>query len=65
MEKWENGEFACIVMSSVVMSSGASMSGNDYCTFGIGNGKGLSLFPTFGIGNEYEKLCPQLLGLEM
>ena len=27
------------------------MSGNGFCTFGIGNEKWLSLFPSFGTGN--------------
>ena len=39
------------------------MSGNDFCTFGIGNGKWPSLFPAFGIGNGNTKLNSQLLGL--
>ena len=39
------------------------MSGNDFCTFGIWNGKWPSLFPTFGIGNVNTKSYSQYLGL--
>ena len=41
------------------------MSRNDFCTFGIGNGKWPSLFPTFGIGNGNEKSNYHGLGLGM
>ena len=41
------------------------MSGNDFCTLGIGNGKWPSLFPTFGIKNGNAKFNFQLLELGM
>ena len=41
------------------------MSGNDFFTFGIDNGKWPSLIPTFGIRNGNEKYNSQLLGLKM
>ena len=42
-----------------------SMSRNDFCTYGIGNGKWPSLFLTSRIGNGNEKLNSQLSGLGM
>ena len=41
------------------------MSGNDYFTFGIGNGKWPSLFLIFGIGNGNSNYNSQILGLGM
>jgi hypothetical protein len=41
------------------------MSGNDFFTFGIGNGKWPSVFPIFGIWNRNKKYNSQLSGLGM
>ena len=41
------------------------ISGNDFCTFGIGNRKWPSLFPNFEIVNGNEKFKSQILGLGM
>ena len=41
------------------------MSGNDFFTFGIGNGKWPSLFPIFRIGSGNKKYNSQILGLGM
>ena len=41
------------------------MSGNDFWTLGIGNGKLPSQFPNFWIGNGKNKYDSQLLGLGM